>query len=230
MGENKNKIIIVCSLVAICLAITIILYASALSTFGIVATGFTVVMFLYLLITSNSIKNGDTKYTKDLNRILKTYDAILVESISKPYLKGKNIIVVSNIVDLVDAQIEVRKPIYYTKSDNACDFMILDSDQAMVFIMKENENITTPLEREILDMGVIINSSDGKTQYVQTDSSEVEEKVDVNNNEDQENVVVESTVGFDNNMISSEPVVFDDSIVSDEVLNVDNNDDVNEII
>ena len=49
--------------------------------------------------------------------------------------------------DLVDAQIEIRKPIYYMiEGEDSCSFVLLDNSEACIYILKQNENVTSPLE------------------------------------------------------------------------------------
>ena len=54
-----------------------------------------------------------------------------------------------SIDDLVDAQLEIRKPICYLKQTESCSFILLDEKEAYVYIEKLNEDVTSPIEIEI---------------------------------------------------------------------------------
>ncbi len=141
----KNKLIIIGLLFIVCLFGTIILYVNDLATFSIVLLALDIVFMISFILTIINNRNSSAKYNSDLKRILKTYSGVLVET-SKPALEGKNIIYVTNIVDLVDAQIEMRKPIYYMIEESSCSFVIIDNDVALFYIIKENENVINKYE------------------------------------------------------------------------------------
>ena len=85
-------------------------------------------------------------YESKVNSILNTYDSVLVKSSSVPNLDDRNIVVVLSIDDLVDAQLEIRKPICYLKQTESCSFVLLDSKEAYVYVEKVNEDVVSPVE------------------------------------------------------------------------------------
>ena len=49
--------------------------------------------------------------------------------------------------DLIDAQIEIRKPIYYMiEGEDSCSFVLVDNNEVCIFILKQNEQVESPLE------------------------------------------------------------------------------------
>ena len=95
---------------------------------------------------------GDTKeekYETKLKKILKTYDSVLVETRKVPVIDSEKIILVNSLDDLIDAQLELRKMIYYFKQSDNCSFVLFDQNQANIFILKSNEEVISPLEIEI---------------------------------------------------------------------------------
>ena len=66
--------------------------------------------------------NDDDKYSVNLNKILKTYDSVLVETRKVPVIESEKVILVNKIEDLIDAQMELRKMIYYFKQTDNCSF------------------------------------------------------------------------------------------------------------
>ena len=92
---------------------------------------------------------GDTKeekYETKLKKILKTYDSVLVETRKIPVIDSEK---VNSVDDLIDAQLELRKMIYYFKQSDNCSFVLFDQNQANIFILKSNEEVISPLEIEI---------------------------------------------------------------------------------
>ena len=95
---------------------------------------------------------GDTKeekYETKLKKILKTYDSVLVETRKVPVIDSEKIILVNSIDDLIDAQAELRKMIYFFKQTDNCSFILFDQNQAIIYILKKNDDILSPLEIEI---------------------------------------------------------------------------------
>ena len=95
-------------------------------------------------------KSNDA-FTRKINSILKTYDAILVRS-NIPDLKEHNVILIDNFEDLVDAQVEIRKPIFFQKQTESCSFILLDQNNAMIHIEKLNDDVISPLEIVLSDL------------------------------------------------------------------------------
>ena len=50
---------------------------------------------------------------------------------------------------MVDAQLEIRKPICYYKQTESCSFVLLDDKEAYVYIEKLNQDVISPIEIEI---------------------------------------------------------------------------------
>lgn len=88
-------------------------------------------------------------YESEVRNILNTFDSILVQSNAVPKLEGRNIINVETMDDLVDAQLEIRKPICYYKQTESCSFALLDDKEAYIYIEKLNPDVVSPLEIEI---------------------------------------------------------------------------------
>ncbi len=145
------KRIIKISILAVALVAAIIiglsLHGREDNAYALIAFAVAVVLIITLITYILNTRNEEAIYNSTLKRVLNNYDAILVESHNFPDLKGKNIIKVTNMDDLVDAQIEIRKPIYYMiEGEDSCSFVLLDNSEACIYILKQNENVTSPLE------------------------------------------------------------------------------------
>lgn len=114
------------------------------------------VMFFIFSVTYISYnKNEIESYESNVSNILRLYKSILVKTNNYPDLLEKNIIRVDNIEDLIDAQLEIRKPIYYVKQVQTCSFILIDNDEALVYIMKRNEDVVSALDIIIKDIEII---------------------------------------------------------------------------
>ena len=99
----------------------------------------------FLFETSNPTR----LYESNVRNILNTFDSILVKSNAVPKLEGRNIIYVESMDDLIDAQLEIRKPICYYKQTESCSFALLDDKEAYIYIEKLSPDVVSPLEIEI---------------------------------------------------------------------------------
>ncbi len=143
--EIKIGILTICLLASIGGAVY--LYLHNLYTYLIVVGTLSVLIAIGLIIYVVNTRSEEAIYKNNLKKILSYYDAVLVESHNFPNLKGKNIIRITNIEDLIDAQIEIRKPIYYMiEGEDSCSFVLIDNNEVCVFILKQNETVESPLE------------------------------------------------------------------------------------
>lgn len=99
-------------------------------------------------------------YSSNIKEILNTFDSVLVKSTSIPNLEGRNIIVLESIDDLVDAQLEIRKPICYLKQNESCSFILFDEKEIYICIEKLNDDVVSPVEIEINNIKTRIKNSD----------------------------------------------------------------------
>ncbi len=153
--SNKKHITIFSILALIILAIVIIItIVSGLTGFSIILGALFIILTICLGIYLKEEPDQYTAYIKSKNKILKTYDSIIVEVENIPNIAGKNIIKVKSIEDLVDAQLELREPIYYKNDNDSCFFLLLHYNEACIFILKMNDNIISPTEQSIKYMKI----------------------------------------------------------------------------
>lgn len=146
MKRNIKIVLLLIGLIVF-LAATCYLYLNDMLTYAIVSGAFSIVFAFCLIGYITNTRSEEAIYKSNLKKTLNCYDAILVQSHNFPELKGKNIIKVANLEDLVDAQLEIRKPIYYMiEGEDSCSFVLLDSNEACVYVMKQNEDVVSPLE------------------------------------------------------------------------------------
>ncbi len=88
----------------------------------------------------------EDEYNSYLKEVLKTYDAVLINVLDIPSVMGRSIVKIANFEDLIDAQIEVRKPIYYKRDTRSTLFVLLDDKQVGVCILKVDNDEKTPFD------------------------------------------------------------------------------------
>lgn len=140
-----NKKILI-SIIFIFLIFTIILIYFQLYNYSIITGSFTFVLIILLIIDSLRSKSPRIKYENSVKDILNTYDGILVEVKNIPDLKDKNILLVKNMEELIDAQAEIKKPIYFYKEASDCIFLLIDMDEVCIFIYRLNHSIKTAVD------------------------------------------------------------------------------------
>ena len=122
---------------------TFYFYTSNETVFALIAC---IVAFLLLFLFLKGILNKEEPFVEVMNKILRTYDSILVEIECFPKLNDKKIVKAKYFKDLVNVQFDLRKPIYYYKEEECCNFLILSSDTAYVYVLKKNKEYTSKLE------------------------------------------------------------------------------------
>lgn len=142
--------------------ITFILCVYNLLNYAIITCSIGLILVICLFMFLSKTRSEESLYNAHLKDILKTFDAVLINSFEIPSLEGRNVVKVASFEDLMDAQIEIRKPIYYKKDLHCCDFVLLDDKEACTYILKENNDIVSPLEMAILELENKKNKSDYK--------------------------------------------------------------------
>ncbi len=118
---------------------------------GFTGAGILCVLGVFSLFTSS---NPTKLYDSKVRNLLNTYDSILVQSNSVPSLEGRNIVNLERMEDLVDAQLELRKPICYLKQTESCSFILLDEKEAYVYVEKLNDDVISPVEIELNNLRI----------------------------------------------------------------------------
>ena len=134
---------------------------------------------------------------KELNKILKKYDSILVEIITNPNTSNRKIINVQSFKDLLNLRDKKSKPIYYINTPFTCEFLYLDKS-IYVYTIKESE-----FNKSIFEKGTtknndydIISNIERNTYIRCTDGSEylITPIDDLDSAED----IIESNIMFPN--------------------------------
>ncbi len=129
-------------------------YQKSLQGYALLCITVALVLAISAIISLVNNSNPTRVYESKVKEFLTTYDSILVKSSSVPQLEGRNIIYVDSMDDLVDAQLEIRKPICYLKQSESCSFVLLDDKEAYVYVEKMHAEDLSPVEIEIENLKV----------------------------------------------------------------------------
>ena len=148
--NKENKLMISALLFIVSLIMCLVLYYYKLTETLIVLIPLTAISLIWAIYNRLTYKASDIDiYNSNLNKILKTYDSILVKTNTYPKLTNKSVLDVALFDDLLDAQTETRKPIYFIKKDNSTAFFLIDDDVVLVNFLKVNSRVFTELEEEL---------------------------------------------------------------------------------
>ena len=148
--NNKVKLIILIMILILFIGIDILLFSFKIFDYLIVSGLITIMLFVLNISEVNKSNMDDNKkYLYLLNKTMKIYNPILVETKNFPVLKDKSILKVGKMRDLINAQYEIKKPVYYIKNDDSTVFYLLDQDVMLVYFIKLYEDKDTSLERSL---------------------------------------------------------------------------------
>lgn len=161
MKKNMLQTLFIISLIT-----TIILLYLKFTKILIIPVTLTILLGLtYFYKCRENIDDKKDAYNKMLSNIVKTYETILVDVEKTPELEGKDIVITSSFDKMVDIQYVVKKPIIYKKSYSSCSFVLMDSEVAYIYILREDNNSYSPLDSiiSLIELNNIKRNRDKKT-------------------------------------------------------------------
>ena len=158
----KNRIIIGVLSTLFIISLVFSMYFMIINEIPLFMVSFILCVFFFIFTVTyiSYSKNEKENFESNVNNILRLYNSILVKTNSFPDIQDKVIIKLDNIEDLIDAQLEIRKPIYYIKQVQTCSFILIDNDEALVYIMKRNDDDISALDIIIKDINIIRKQED----------------------------------------------------------------------
>lgn len=102
---------------------------------------FVSIAFIYTAIKMFLDINNISKYVLAKNKILKRYADIIAETSTKPDFKGLEVMEITNMIDLVDIEDELRIPIIYYEAYKGREswFIINHNDKVYRYILKKKK-------------------------------------------------------------------------------------------
>lgn len=146
MKKLKNtKMVLMWTLLVVFVVTFIFLYYIGETSLALLIVLFAI-FDLIILLQNIFNNNPSNQYNMNLNHILKTYECILVEIANLPDLTEKKIIPTKTFQDIVNTEYETKKPVYYLKSGNAYDFLLINKDEVYVYTIKKEEEKKSKLD------------------------------------------------------------------------------------
>lgn len=102
-----------------------------------------VVALVYIILGVRKIikvRKSISSYTKTVNKILSTYNSIIVNTKTIFDLKSYDVINVNSFEELIDAHSEVRMPINYVTNNKGCAFILIHNKMAWVYALKKSDD------------------------------------------------------------------------------------------
>jgi len=177
MNKKSKTTILILALVIYAIIIAVCLM-NDLTGPAIILGAFFLILAVCLGIYIREEPDEFSIFIKNKRRILKTYNSIIVEVEDIPNIAGKNIIKVRSIEDLVDAQLELREPIYYKNDNDSCFFMLLHYNEACIYILRMNADVVSPTEQSIKYMKEEPESKDNKESILENVENTIVYKLD----------------------------------------------------
>lgn len=144
---KAQKMFIYLSVLFVAAAIGIFLYFEVDKIVTIIYSVITIVVLCLALVIMNMDKKEKiSNFQKKMRNIWKVYDAIMVNTKTLPDLNDRNVVKVVSIENLIDAQMGIRKPIYFKDYVTSCAFVLLGDKEACVLILKEDPEVICPYE------------------------------------------------------------------------------------
>ena len=130
--------------------VTIVFILTDLYDYLIVTVPLNVITGIWFIYQFSNISiNEQEVYNRTLKKIVKTYDPVLVNVDSFPKLNNKSVIKTNKINDILDAQSEIRKPIYYLIGKDSTAFYLINEDIFLIYFLKMVDDIKCDLELEL---------------------------------------------------------------------------------
>ena len=111
-------------------------------TFLTVIGIFSIILSIFIIIVllrSRRLYKQSYKYELELDKILSTYDSIIVNIKDLPDIENYNIIKVESFEELIDAHSEIRKPINYYNNKNYSIFLLISDNIAWKYILYKHK-------------------------------------------------------------------------------------------
>lgn len=148
--EREDKLIIAGIATLITIILSFVLLFNDVMNYFIVGASLAGVLFIYLVILAFSKTDDISVYNKELRKILKTYDSIIVYTKDEIILTDQNVIFLKKFKDLLKSQEEFNKPILYYEEPQSSVFTVQDGNELLVYIMKINENVDSRNENRFI--------------------------------------------------------------------------------
>ncbi|MBE6145077.1 MAG: hypothetical protein E7171_00485 [Firmicutes bacterium] len=149
MESKRIKQILLIIAIALALLLALIInteFRNYIYVVGVLLGIDIIVLFIY----HNNTKTSDSIFKSKIRNIINTYDSILVKVDILPDLSDKDIVYISKFEELINAQGETKKPIFYSVTEKTAAFVLIDNNLVCYSIIKENDSFIDPIESKLM--------------------------------------------------------------------------------
>ena len=148
--NSDNKKIYVGLLTILFMLISFMLLFNDLINYFIVTLIITLILFCYLIFITFKKNDENSIYQREIKRIFRTYDSILVYSDSNYKLNDQEIVIVNKLEDIVKVSEALNLPILVINEKDSCIFICEEGICNLVYIKKKNNSIISKYEEIII--------------------------------------------------------------------------------
>lgn len=150
--KKLDKKVILALIIIVLFSISLIMFFNDMMDFFVIIISCTFVLTVYLCLDIfKKEKNKNDTYERDLKKLLKTYDSILVYADNYDITED-SVIYVKNIDELARFCEEMKKTIIFVQEDEACSFILKNDEDLLVYLMKKDKNSKSKIENKIKKM------------------------------------------------------------------------------
>lgn len=149
MNDKRIKQILL--IIAIALALLLVLifnteFRNYIYVVGVLLGIDIIVLFIY----QNNTRTSESIFKSKIKNIINTYDSILAKVDVLPDLRDKDIVCIDKFEELINAQGETKKPIFYSVTDKTAAFVLIDNNLVCYSIIKESDEFKDPIESKLM--------------------------------------------------------------------------------
>ena len=145
MNRKRNIIVFIINIFMILAIITILLILKQYIYILFFITLLIIIILLFYKYLKSTI-SSEAVYISYLKHLKKSFGSILLNINELPDLKDKLVINISNIEDLFNLQIDLKKPILLYEEKNSSTFIIISNEDVYVSILRLNDNANASIE------------------------------------------------------------------------------------
>ena len=147
--NSNNKKIYIGLLTILFMLVSFILLFNDLINYFIVSLIITIMLFSYLVYITFKKNDEDSIYKREIKRIFRTYDSILVYSDNNYKLNDQEIVIVNKLEDIVKVSEALNLPILVINEKDSCIFICEEGICNLIYIKKKNNSIVSKYEEKI---------------------------------------------------------------------------------
>ncbi len=108
-----------------------------------------IISIICLIVSFLSLKDKyDSRdiYNKRVKDIIDMNSSVLVKIDNMPEFNNRKVVTIDNIDDLLDIQLDLKRPIEYLNKNDSCSFILLSDKNVFIYTIGYNEDLKTSID------------------------------------------------------------------------------------